>query len=152
MLDQIKGLPVATESDAGKSVIVNESGEYALGEGSGGSGGGAFIISYDHSEHTVDPSNQAEMTIYVYDKTFAEANEAIRAHIPVYVYTANDDLAVLEYVESSGIGGEYGQDGTLFDVAGKVLMYSFPDMADGKLLRTGLPYGFTNAGSNLPTK
>lgn len=117
--------------------------------GGGSGGGGVFLISYDHSEQVVDPNNKETTTIYVYDKTFSEANEAIRARIPVYVYTANDELAVLEYVEGSRI---QGPGGTLFEVFGNVLMYSVPGMADGKLFRADLPHEFINSDSNPNTK
>ena len=110
--------------------------EPAIGDSIPGGSGGAFIISYDHSEQVVTPNNP-EITVYVYDKTFAEANEAIRAHIPVYVYTASDDFAVLEYVEGAKIQEPTGK---LFQVGGKMLMQSIPGVVDGKLFRYDLPF------------
>ena len=92
-------LPEPTIADAGKAIVVGEDGKYELGEGGGGTGGGALIVHIDGE---------------ALDKTYKEIVDAISNGQVVLIYSganptgSEDDALLIENVYEIAYYDEVG--------------------------------------------
>lgn len=87
-------LPTPTVADAGKAVVVDAEGKYALGEAGGGGSEDIFIVTITYNAGT---------SSYTADKTFAEIESAMtRKKIIIYMV---EDTAIIANHVVADLGG-----------------------------------------------
>lgn len=93
-------LPTPTVADAGKAVVVDEEGKYALGE----TGGGGLVIT----RSAVDDNN-------VLDKTYKQIYDAILSGITPIILVSAEEMAglngyIIDYISGMYISNDGGGD------------------------------------------
>ena len=83
-------LPTPTVADAGKAVVVDEEGKYALGE----AGGGSFKVNVLEG----DVEGQ-----YYLDKNYNEINEAFENGSIILTITESNNISRIGYLDAIGI-------------------------------------------------